>query len=476
MRVDQSQLTDDTDDLKLKSVSGETDVSSAARASARQLSQRQLELARRLDKLQTRMEEMLARLTGDDPLSAAALADALDAARRLAIGGRMREAAARLTQFQLSQARQSEQEAIDALKALIEALSMRRDYELARGLTGLRQAAGELRGLGERAGKVTEEARRLATQSGDAQRNALMRLRRELDEVAKAGQQLARRLQRLQAPRAANALGMAAAASSAAAEAAGAGGASDAQSQAETARNRLEEANQELIRAIAAAEEDLAREQLAQVGQIIAGLIVRQKNVLSDTKRLDDERSKPGGATAARSSELKNVAAEQRLLAAEAGQLKPRFKAVEAFSFAIEAAAGNMQRAGDLLSRGETADATQDAERSALVRLEQVLTALGSDGPVPNGNATAGEQGGQQPSEGNAGASTAEIKLVRLLQQTINVRTTELETVRERSGDLSTEQQQELEALAREQGRLADMVLGWIKATGQRPEGGAEAK
>ena len=83
IHIDQSQLADDTDDLQLQAVSGAADASPVDRAASRQLSQRQLELARRLDKLQTRMEEMLARLTGDDPLSAAAVADALDAARRL---------------------------------------------------------------------------------------------------------------------------------------------------------------------------------------------------------------------------------------------------------------------------------------------------------------------------------------------------------------------------------------------------------
>ena len=72
----------------------------ADRDAARKLSQRQLELARRLDKIQSRMEEMLVRLEASDPLAAGTLADALDTARRLAIGGRMREAAAQLTEVQ----------------------------------------------------------------------------------------------------------------------------------------------------------------------------------------------------------------------------------------------------------------------------------------------------------------------------------------------------------------------------------------
>src|SRR5205814_10442175 len=98
-------------------------------------------------------------------------------------------------------------------------------------------------------------------------------------------------------------------------------------------------------RAVAAAEDGMAREQLAQVGPIIAGLIARQKNVVSATNRLDDERGNVGGTTATQASELKNLAAEERLLADETAQLKPQLAAAEAFSFAMETAASSMQRA-----------------------------------------------------------------------------------------------------------------------------------
>ena len=254
VRSDQDRLASETDELKLKAVVAAADVSPVDRAAARQLSQRQLELARRLDKLQTRMEEMLAKLTADDPLSAAALADALDAARRLAIGSRMREAAARLAQVQLGQARESQQQTQDALRQLIELLSMRRDYELARNLASLRQASSELAGLSARGAKVQAEAARASSQPDDARRRELQRLRRELEELAKTGQELARRLQRLQAQRAAAAVGQAAAA---AARAAGSDDATAMEEQTAEARRRLEEAQQQLAGAIAQVEEEL---------------------------------------------------------------------------------------------------------------------------------------------------------------------------------------------------------------------------
>jgi hypothetical protein len=345
MRVDQSRLAEDTDDLKLRAVAGDRE-GSTIRAAGRQLSQRQLELARRLDKMQTRMEETIARAMSDDSRAAPKLADGLDTARRLAIGGRMREAAALLSQFQLNPARQTEQEALDALTVLLRALSRQRDSE----------------------------------------------------------------------------------------------GAFERQSQLE---------------------------------QIVAELAERQKKVISETNRLDKERGSAGAVGAAHTSELKNLTAEQRRLADDTARVKDRFVDAEAFAFAIETAASDMRRAGDLLHRGETTAVTQEVERAALVRLEQMLSALGSEASVPRDQATAEDQG-QQSRQENPGPSPAEIKLVRLFQQRINQRTVELEAIRVGMGNLSPEQQHELDALAHEQGRLAEMVLDWIKTASQSPDGDAK--
>jgi hypothetical protein len=56
-----------------------------------------------------------------------------------------------------------------------------------------------------------------------------------------------------------------------------------------------------------------------------------------------------------------------------------------------------------------------------------------------------------------------------LLQGEINRRTQELENVHA-GGQLTDEQTLELEALATEQGRLADMVLNLIRESAPRPE------
>jgi hypothetical protein len=80
---------------------------------------------------------------------------------------------------------------------------------------------------------------------------------------------------------------------------------------------------------------------------------------------------------------------------------------------------------------------------------------------------------GQPP--GDLAGAMAELKLLKLLQEEINCRTTELEESRATSGQHSPAEEDELAALAREQGRLADMVYDLIEATTPRPEDDPEA-
>jgi hypothetical protein len=349
---------------------------------------------------------------------------------------------------------------------------MRRDYELARNLASLRQASSELAGLSARGEKIQADAARANSLPENTQRRDVERLRRELAEMARSGQELARRLQRLQAQRASALVGQAAAA---AARAAGSEGAAAMEEPTAEARRRLEEAQEQLAGAIAQGEEELAREQLARVEQMIAGIMNRQKNVIAETERLDARRDSEGRLEASEQAALKSLASEERLLADETDQLRPRFAAAAAFAFGLENCGNSMRRAGVLLARGQTDEAVLVAERAALLHLEQILNALRTDEMPPAGGSPPSEPNGEpQAGKGAFGGSMAELKLLQLLQEAINGRTAELELRRARQGSLTMDQQQELDSLARQQGRLADMVLELIKAGAPPDDEGPE--
>jgi hypothetical protein len=469
IRDEQQRLADATEALRLSVVASEA-LEAEQRATARQLAEGELDLARRLDKIQGRMEEMLGRLTSSDPLAAGTLADALAAARRLAIGSQMREAAARLRQRQLGSSHQSQIAALAGLAQLLNVLSSQREDELVRNIRALRAAAGELGGLAQRQHSLQDDLDAAAAdRDKESAKRRLQRLTPEVMQLADQMRQLGRKLQRLKVPRAADAVEQAAELEAAVEQKAAAGEADSAGQQSRQAQQRLEQAQQELEQAIAQTEQKLVEQELVRMEQWIEGLLARQKNVIAEIERLEAIRTRSQGQLAAAEQEtLRNVAAEQRLIADETEQIRLKVLAA-AFAFALDGAREEMLRAAALLQRGHTDISAKLAAKNAATRLTQMLSALEPETGVPPDAPPAGQPAAQSGRQGPPG-SVAELMLLQLLQGEINRRTQELEAIRSRDGELSDQQGQELLSLAAQQGRLAEMVLNMIRESAERPE------
>ncbi len=473
IRVDEEKLTRDTEALQLKAAAATNPDAADNRAAARQLSQRQLEIARRFDKLQTRMEDLLTRLRASDPLVAATLADALDAGRRFAIGGQMRSVAGELGEQRLGQAGQTQEQILVNLKELVNLLASRRDRELARGVKSLGETAGELNALSQRHQQLHDELSAAAKEkSAEEKKRRLERLTPELKKLAEEVAELARKLERLRARRAAEAGKQAGSSLGQAGAAAEGGDADDAQKQSQKAKDLLDEAKQELEQQIKQAQQDLQREELARMEQLIQGLVVRQKGVLKEIQRVEGLRDKKTGQlTRPRQASLKQIAGEERSLADETAQVGQTLASAKAFVLTLDAAQREMLLAAAAMDKGETGAAIVKSATAALARLEQLLAALKPEEGSPMEPQDPSEGGGGQ-NQGNQPTlqNLAELKLLKLMQETINKRTAELEDARRTSGQLTEEQDREVDALAQEQGQLADRVLEMIRAAAERPE------
>lgn len=473
IRLDEEKLAHDTETLQLKEAAAASPDGADNRAAARLLAQRQLELARRFDKLQTRMEELLARLQVSDPMVAATLADALDAGRRFAIGGQMRTVAGELGEQRLGPAAQAQRQVLENLKELLDLLASRRDRDLARGVKSLGEAAAELGNLSRRQQDLQKELASAAAEQVEPQmKRKLERLTPELKNLAAEVEELSRKLERLRAQRAAETTKKAGTSLAQAGAAAEAGDAEDAQWQSRQAKDLLDEAKLELEQQIRQAQQDLQREELARLEQLIQGLVVRERGVLQETERLESLRDKNSGQLSqARQESLRQIAGEQRTLAEETLQMGTMLGSAKAFVLTLDAAQRKMLLAADALERGETGSSAVEEETAALARLEQLLAALRPEeaspaetqDPPPPGD---GPDQGNQPTLQNL----AELKLLRLMQETIHKRTAALEQSRATTGKLTEDQSRELDSLANEQGQLADRVLEMISAAAERPE------
>ena len=473
IRTDQQAIADASEELRLEMAAGEATDAAEARASARTLARRQLELARRFEKLQLRMDEMRQQLGAGDPLVAGTLVDALAAARKLAIAGRMRSAAGELSDVRPGPAHQSQQAVLEGLAELLDVLSRRRDAELARTAKSLADAATDLDSLSQRQQALRRELGDAASEPAEAARKRkLERLTPEAKKLAEEVKELARKLERLQARRASQSAGEAAAAMDQSAQAAAADNADQAAEQAATAQDLLEETKRQLQEQIQQAEQDLLREQLARLEQHVAGLIARQKNAIAETDRLTALRGQQQGQLSdPQEATLRGLAAEQRLLAEETKQLGTSLQSAAAFTFSIDRTSQRMLAAADRLDAQDTSAETKSAQEDALAGLMLLEQALKSDDdgePMPMDDEPPEGGAGQPPPGGTQ--SIAELKLVKLMQEEIQRQTAELEKVRAASGQWTEDQARRLADLARDQGKLAEMVARMIEAAAEKPE------
>lgn len=470
IRSEQQQVADETQSLRLNTLTSEQ-FTAEQRAAARQLRTSELELGRRLDKVQSRMHQLFSKEQGRDDIAAATLADALDAGRRLAIGGRMRDAAEKLGQFRFGEAHREQEHALEGLKELLDLLSSRREDELARTIKSLRGASTALDALLARQRTVQAELQAaMAEPSADGQRRRLERLAKELDRLAQDIEPLRRQLQRLRATQAAAATQLAGEQNAAAGHAAAQGDASETLKRAAAAQRRLEEALRQIEQSLAEAQRELMQQQLARVEQWIDGLLARQKNVVAESVRLERSRGPDGQLGSAMQGALRGLAAEQRMIAEETEQLQAKTTDQAAFAFVLTAAATVMRQATSRLQAGQTDDATQELAQAAADRLAQMLAALQPDSANPPASPALGPPSDPPAGQSTSQSSLAALKLLELMQDRVNRRTAELEAIRSAAGQLSENQSAELQALADEQGRLAEFVFELIRASAVRPE------
>jgi hypothetical protein len=182
---------------------------------------------------------------------------------------------------------------------------------------------------------------------------------------------------------------------------------------------------------------------------------------------LENLRDADGGLEPKHIESVATLAREQQSLHAMAVDLAEKIASAPVFQLALESAAEQMKQAADLLLQQFTGEQTQRAVEHALTRLTQLQAAL-EDDPKAGGES-------QDSQNGDAGAqpqlppgqlpNLAELKLLKVMQEHVYQRTVQL---RESLGERSPNQAEvrELQGLAKEQGRIAELVAELTQRAG----------
>lgn len=291
-------------------------------------------------------------------------------------------------------------------------------------------------------------------------RKELERLSREERPLQDEADRLTRQLQRLQADKAAGSLSRAGDQISQAGRSAAAGDGGQADNHAASAASDLDDAQQQLAEARRKAEIDLATQQLARLDDSLKGLVDRQQHASDETVRLDKLRAAQGQLSRTQLQTLRSLARDQQALSDDTNRLAEQLAGTETFQFVLHSAAEDMARTAARLGDRDTAVATQVLEQDVLSRLKQLVEAIKRDETAgqsasPPANSPAGQQ-----SSDNIRA-VAELKLIRLMQEDLNRRTQRLsEAVGEQPP--TDQQQADFSRLAKEQGRLAELMLSLV--------------
>ncbi|MGB6042661.1 MAG: hypothetical protein WBF93_05845 [Pirellulales bacterium] len=439
-------------------------------ADLKKIAERQTELARRFDKLLEGMDKATKDSADSDPLAADAISDAANFARDQGLSNQMRNAGRNVSKNNVGQASGLQKSAIDDLKEMQDILGNRREQELARLVKKLKQAEAELEAIRkEQAGllKKMNDSQKLEPEERKRQLQRLTRQQRELQE---ATERLMRRLRRLQANRASEKLGDAAGQMAQSEQAGQQGDDAGAEQQAKQAERDLDEAQKQLAKARRAAEADLAEELLTRLQDQLKGLADREQIVLDNTRRLQELRAQQGQLTRGQLAGVRQLAAQQESVYDETRVTSEKLSGAEVLQRTLNRAAEKMTDAAQRLTRFDTSEATQGIEKQALGRLQLLIKAFAQDG---SGSPKEGGGSGGQGGKGGMRLSLVQLKLLKLIQSDLNLRTEELrqeidETVAQ-GGDVN-ELLKRREQLAEEQGDLADSIYDMSESNEADPE------
>jgi hypothetical protein len=422
----------------------------------------QAQVGKGLQNLQERMAEMARRLDESDPMAASAMREAAEKSRQKGTAGKLAEAADQLEKNQMGQAQSRQEQARDELRDLVDNIQNRRERELARLVKELKNAEAELANTRARQAQNLKKTRE-AQKNPDAKQRAdqLKRLAKEQAEIQKDLKRQLQKLAKLSADRAAQ-KGQTASGKMDRAQ----GDLDDDQGEEagkeqEEALADLDDAQEELEQTRKDAEEQLAMEQLVRMGDRLKGLAERQAKVVSETSSFEAMRQKNDGKlTIAQRTGVRGLGKVQSGLKEETAELIENLDGAPVFSLTLKRATTSMENAAKRLAELKTDGLTEQAAKAASDRFKQLLESLKSD--AAGGGQGGGGGGGGGGAGGNGGGdgipATAQLKMLKSLQQEINDRTEALDEIQRRNKKLTPDQATELRQIGEEQGVLADLV------------------
>lgn len=484
---EQKELMGQLEELEKKGLTGKNreELAELEKAELDAARDTQRRLQERTDQLLKQMKRLAEERAEKDPETAGDLKRAAEQAEENNLVGQMRAAGEHLRGNELNQARHKQREALAELEKLQRQLRDSREARLDRLSRKTREAEARVEALLDEQEKLQRKIREAGKLADPAERDReLQRLARRQRELQQQAGELAQQLSRLGNERGRQSLQEAADEMGEAHKQLSRGQRDDLKQ--EDVLDRLDEARRELDEARRRAEEELGREQLVRVGDLLRRLRERQQGHEEETNRIQKAALERKGWSRALKASLRDLGQNQGELGKEAVVLgKRELSGAPVFARLLEMAARAMDRAAERLA-GMVRDtpaldrlpdsAVNRDQREALRRLDQLLATLkeAQEEPRPLSRGGDGDKG--EPSTEAAGGPPrddslpplAQMRLLRSLQNEVNERT---EAFRQKHPDPARHgeaEKKELQDLRSEQKEVADLLERLTRPPGER--------
>jgi hypothetical protein len=440
------------------------------RADLSRLGSRQQQLAEQVDEFRGELAEAAETLKDSDPEQAERFEAALQQIEEAGISAKMRQAAAEFEQNRVGEATATQQQVLEAMSKVQDALDQRETTDTESLVKQLQEAADSLAEVRQYAEALRKKLDELAAQAAaERDPDALEKLQRQQQRVREKLQETVRRLQRVQSPagssaqRSANQMER----SEAAVDSGDLEAAADAQ---QTALDDLEQAQRELAADQKAAEEALAREQIEKLADQLDAFVLRQETVIAETRRLEAARAENDRWSRTLLKSLRNLVEVQTGLAEETRAAGETLSSIEVLKLALEGTASMMDRAAGRLDERDTSADTVQLEERILKRFTDLKAALdeekNDDAQQTPSNEQQPDQQNQSGPDGEMVPIIAQLKVIRSLQADLIDRVTALRDREAAAGQLSDADVAELDELATQQSQLADLAREMTAAFG----------
>jgi hypothetical protein len=432
----------------------------------------QKRLRERTEQLLQKMKRLSEQRKEKEPETAAQMRQAFEQGRQENVTGEMKMAQEQLEQNQLNQSRQEQERALDGLSKLLKSLEEQRAAELGRQIRDMQAQEKKLAELADRQDELRRKVREAEKLKDPREREeALRRLAREQKKLQEEVQEAARQLSRMQANRSAESLNQSAKQMEQAVRRLERGEAPAEQQ--DEALDRLDEAWEDLEKARNSNEEELAREQLAKVADVLKRLKERYDRQVEEAARIRKEVLERKGWVRVMQASLNKMARAEKGLSDESRSLADRDlasapifarimrKAADAMEEAADEFGQHLERVKEKPEETVMATAGERAQKKAQRRLQQLIDALKMDEAIamrPQQGQKGGEGGEGGRDLGDNIPPLAQLKLLRALQGEVNQRTREFAGKHPDEKKLTDDEKKELQTIQREQREVAELV------------------